>query len=123
MTPARMVAEFHQAFGEPFGYNGGRGNELRVRLHIEENKELIDELLAGNRVGIAQELADVVYVAYGTAHSLGIPLDAVLAEVHAANMRKLDHEGKPVLRDDGKVVKPKGWLPPDVASVLAALDG
>lgn len=115
---AAMVARFHDAFGEPFGCSGGRGNELRAKLHVEENRELIEALFANDRVGIAHELADVVYVAYGTAHSLGIPLDAVIAEVHAANMRKFGPDGKPVLRDDGKVLKPPGWQPADVERVL-----
>jgi len=122
MNIAAMLAEFHNAFGEPFGHNGGRTNELRAKLHLEENRELVEALLDGDRTAIAHELADVVYVAYGSAHSLGIPLDAVIAEVHAANMRKFP-DGKPVLRDDGKVLKPEGWRPADVARVLAAAPG
>jgi hypothetical protein len=74
---------------------------------------------AGDLQGIAQELADVVYVAYGTALTYGIPLDAVLAEVHRANMSKLDADGKPLLRDDGKVLKSELYRAPDVAAVLA----
>lgn len=118
MSTAKLVAEFHEAFGEPFGHNTGRSNELRANLHMEENRELVEALLSGDRVAIAHELADVVYVAYGSAHSLGIPLDAVIAEVHAANMRKMGPNGKPVLRADGKVLKPEGWQPANVAGVL-----
>lgn len=46
---AAMVAAFHEAFGEPFGHNGGRTNELRAKLHLEENRELIEALLDGGR--------------------------------------------------------------------------
>jgi predicted HAD superfamily Cof-like phosphohydrolase len=70
---------------------------------------------------IARELADVVYVAYGTAVTYGIDLDAVLVEIHRANMSKLGPGGVPVVRD-GKVVKSEGFRPPDVAAVLSRQD-
>ena len=112
---AGMVADFHRAIGQQFG-DGGSGTAARAPLHVEENKELIDALDSGVLADIAQELADVVYVAYGTAYSLGIPLDLVLAEVHRANMRKIGPFG-PILKD-GKVQKPPGWQPPDVSGVM-----
>lgn len=118
---AAMLAEFHEAYRRPYGsgYGDVEGLELRRDLHAEEACEL-DEALGGyDLAAVAQELADVVYVAYGTAHYLGIPLDAVIAEVHAANMRKFP-EGRAVFRSDGKVLKPEGWQPPDVAAVLRA---
>lgn len=59
---------------------------------------------------VADGLADLIYVACGAALELGIPLGAVWAEVHAANMRKVGG-GR---RGDGKVLKPEGWQPPDV---------
>lgn len=68
---------------------------------------------------IAQELADLVHVVYGTALAYGIDLDAVLDEVHRANMSKLDADGRPVVRD-GKVVKSAYFHPPDVGTVLRA---
>lgn len=111
-----LVAEFQEWLGHRYG-SGDERIDLRRRLHMEEALELDEALASGDRVAIAQELADVVYVAYGTARDLGIPLDAVIAEVHAANMRKFD-DGV-ALRPDGKVTKPPGWQPPDVAAVLA----
>lgn len=118
MTPAEMLAEFHAALGEPFGSPGPAGNELRAKLHLEETDELCAALHDGSSVGIAHELADVVYVAYGTAHALGIPLDAVLDEVHAANMSKRGPDGRFELRGDGKVLKGPHYRRPDVAAVL-----
>ena len=115
--PAAMLAEFHQALGQSFG-DGGESNELRATLIREEAREACDELIADNRVGVAQELADVVYVAYGTAFSHGIDLDAVLAEVHRANMAKFGPDGSFTVREDGKLLKPDGWRPPDIAAVL-----
>ena len=67
---------------------------------------------------IAQELADVVYIAYGTALTYGIDLDAVIAEVHRANLSKLDENGRPLYRSDGKVAKGPRYQPPDIRGVL-----
>lgn len=114
---AAMLAEFHSVLGQRFG-DGGRSRELRAKLHHEENRELCEALDAGDRVSIAQELADVVYVAYGTAFSEGIDLDAVLREIHRANMSKRGPDGNFVLREDGKVLKGPWYDPPDIAAVL-----
>ena len=121
-TPvAELLAEFHEAFGQPFGHGPGPETKaLRKKLHGEEHQELIDAIDSGDLVAIAHELADVVYVAYGTAHSLGIPLDAVIAEVHRANMTKLGPDGKPLMREDGKVIKSPSYVPPDIGAVLEA---
>lgn len=116
---AAMIAEFHALLGQRYGDGGDP--ELRRKLHLEEGKELIDAIDAGDRVWIAQELADVVYVAYGTAYSLGIDLDAVIAEVHRANLSKFTSDGRALVRADGKVLKGDAYSPPDVAGVLAAV--
>jgi predicted HAD superfamily Cof-like phosphohydrolase len=63
-------------------------------------------------------LADLVYVVIGTAIQYGIPFDAVFAEVHRANMSKLGPDGVPVLREDGKIIKPFGFKPADLSAVL-----
>ncbi len=114
-----MLTEFHQAFGQPFGHGDIADSRLRIALHLEENRELIEALLAGDLTATAHELADVVYVAYGTAHSLGIPLDRVIVEVHRANMSKIGPDG-PKYREDGKLLKPPSFRPADVAAVLSA---
>lgn len=121
---ARAVAAFHLAFGLPSRVlpSADVGDELaalRVRLLAEELGELRDATATRDMVGIADALADIVYVAYGTAVTYGLDLDAVLAEVHRANMSKLDVDGRPVLRADGKVLKSARYRAPDVARVLA----
>ena len=68
---------------------------------------------------LAHELADLLYVVYGTFASMGIDADAVFAEVHNANMRKM---GGP-RRVDGKLLKPPGWQPADVRAVIERLNG
>lgn len=120
-SPARYVREFHEAFGLPIA----RGPQWpaepvpaqRLALLLEEVREVEKAVEESDLPGLAQELADVVYVAYGTALAFGVDLDAVLCEVHRANMSKLDQDGKPIVRD-GKVIKSDRFRPPDVARVL-----
>ncbi|MVA75556.1 nucleotide pyrophosphohydrolase [Auraticoccus sp. F435] len=127
-SPAAAVAEFHRAFGlpsrdRPEADVGRADAELRVRLLREETEEFAEASAAGDLVAVADALADIVYVAYGTADVYGIDLDAVVAEVHRSNMTKLDGSGRPVLRADGKVLKSERYRPPDVAGVLARQAG
>nr|WP_256463957.1 nucleoside triphosphate pyrophosphohydrolase family protein [Georgenia sp. TF02-10] len=70
-------------------------------------------------VEAADALGDLVYVIYGMALECGIPLDEVLAEIQASNLSKLGADGRPIYREDGKVLKGPGFFPPDIAGVLA----
>ncbi len=124
-STAEMVAEFHRAFGLPVRDRptldvDEREIALRSRLLAEEIRELTNGCIARSLVGVADGLADVVYVVYGTALTFGIDLDRVVAEVHRANMSKLDEHGNPTMRDDGKVLKGPNYSPPDIAAVLEA---
>ncbi|MEO3776614.1 MazG nucleotide pyrophosphohydrolase domain-containing protein [Micromonospora sp. B11E3] len=121
-SPMRLVREFHEVFGlaradRPTAVPADLA-ERRQRLLDEEVRELAEAAQGGRLDEIARELADVVYVAYGTALTYGFNLDAVIAEVHRANMSKLGADGLPVIRD-GKVQKGDAFQPPDVAAVLA----
>ena len=91
---------------------------MRTRLLTEEFEEYLSGDKREDIVNVAVELADIIYVAYGTAISYGIPLDRVLAEVHSANMAKLDENGEPIRREDGKVLKSEGWQPADIEAIL-----
>lgn len=82
---------------------------------IEEVAELGAALDDGDIASAADAVADAIYVLCGLAVRLGVPLDDVWREVHAANMRKVRGPGK---RGDIDVVKPPGWQPPDVAGIL-----
>ena len=114
-----MVREFHEVFGVAIGQAPTRDiRTLRARLIAEEANEATAALGCSGLGSIAQELADLVYVTYGTAVSLGIDLDAAVAEVHRANMSKLDPDGRPLLRSDGKVLKGPNYRPPDMRSAL-----
>jgi predicted HAD superfamily Cof-like phosphohydrolase len=120
---AGAVAEFHAAFGLPTRATPGIEisdalAKLRVTLLEEECSEFASATHARDLVAIADALADVVYIAYGTAVTYGIDLDLVLSEVHRANMTKLDHSGNPIKRADGKVLKSERYIPPDVKAML-----
>lgn len=122
MTPAEMVRQFHEAFNLPMGDElpvptGLR--HLRSCLLAEEYAEYDQAEDRDDRIEIADALADMVYVIYGTALTYGIDLDAVIAEVHRSNMSKLGDDGKPIYRDDGKVLKGPGFFRPDIEGVLA----
>ena len=112
---SKGLYEFHTHPNSRFG--GTNGVELRKTLHREEHQELMDELEKTDydRAKIARELADVVYVCYGTALAYDIDLDAAIAEVHAAAMRKMDAG---VRREDGKILKPPGFVPPDMSKAV-----
>jgi len=75
---------------------------------------------AGSLVHIADALGDIGVIADGTALSYGIPLDDVRKEIHRSNMSKLDSNGKPIKRSDGKILKSELYSPPDIAAILKA---
>jgi predicted HAD superfamily Cof-like phosphohydrolase len=117
------VLDFHEAFGLPreplpTSHVGDTLAQLRVRLLREEVEEFADATDRRDLVAIADALADVVYVAYGSAITYGLDLDAVVREVHRSNMSKLDAHGRPLLREDGKVLKSERYRPPNVGSVI-----
>lgn len=118
-----QVAEFHRRFELPVSSRPRRVTDptlvqLRIDLLVEEIGEFTEASASADIVGIADALADIVYVAYGAALTYGIDLDAVIREVHRSNMSKLGPTGSPVRRADGKVLKPSTYSPPDVAGIL-----
>ncbi len=120
---AEMVEEFHQAYGLPVrttpGLDVGVGlQELRKSLMREELDEVCAAIDRGDLIEVADGLADLLYVVYGTALTFGIDLDAVVREVHRSNMTKLGPDGRPIYREDGKVLKGPGFELPRIAQVL-----
>jgi predicted HAD superfamily Cof-like phosphohydrolase len=123
--PQDLVEEFHLAFGLPVGSKPSAEvpeslAELRKLLLDEEVGELAYAIDEGDLAAIARELADVIYVAYGTAVTYGIDLDAVVVEIHRSNMSKLDDNGNPIVREDGKVLKGPNYKSPNIAAALGA---
>lgn len=113
------VLEFHREFcpdmiGTTPKIPDHDSAELRIRLVDEEHEEFKEAMRRDDLVGIADAIADLIYVVVGTAITYGIDLPAVWHEVQRSNMAKKGG-GR---REDGKVIKPAGWTPPDVAGVL-----
>ena len=129
---AKRIREFHAAVGAPLpGSLTMRDADhlaLRHKLIEEEYEEvtavyqqIIAALNAGQELDpvetltpLTHELADLLYVVYGAIESFGIDADAVFREVHRANLQKA---GGP-RREDGKILKPPGWQPADVKSII-----
>ncbi|MEH6374503.1 MazG nucleotide pyrophosphohydrolase domain-containing protein [Streptomyces sp. KLMMK] len=121
-SPAASVREFHLACGLdartiPTEVPADLAAH-RQELLAEEVAEVAEVAVEGPLDKLAHELADVVYVAYGTALVHGIDLDAVIAEIHRSNMTKLGPDGKASRRADGKVLKGEHYRAPDVSAVL-----
>lgn len=119
-TNADRVYDFHAATGTPINKWPPTQEELNLRYELitEELDEVLAELNPDlNKAKLAKELADLLYVVYGTAISFGIDIDRVFEEVHKSNMSKLGDDGKPVHRDDGKVMKGPNYRLPDLSFV------
>jgi len=87
---------------------------LRLDLIEEEVQELRDGLGKGSLLEVADALTDILYVVYGAGHAFGIDLDDCFNEVHRSNMTKLGEDGRPMYRDDGKVMKGPNYEEPDL---------
>ena len=93
-------------------------------LILEEFKEFLEAegmLFRQNnffRAECLKELADLVYVCYQYAANMGWDLDETLHRVHESNMSKLDEDGKPIYRDDGKVLKGPNYAPPHLEDLV-----
>ena len=119
--PQAMVREFHEVFGVVVADRPIQPTpetvELRRSLIEEEKRELFEAMAGTDLAQVAKELADLLYVVYGTAVSYGIETLPVFAEVHRSNMEKAPG-GVVTRRADGKVLKPAGWQPPDIARLI-----
>jgi predicted HAD superfamily Cof-like phosphohydrolase len=119
------VKEFHTTFGLEFFEHPQASVsksviELRHKLMQEENDEYLEAALENNLVQIADALGDKLYILCGTiiAHGLQHKIIEVFNEIHRSNMSKLDSNGKPIYREDGKILKGENYFLPDIKSVL-----
>lgn len=130
MNTHDLVLQFHAVYEVPVGRSpvvlDGERLDLRLRLITEEVSELHDAATAGDVVEMADALGDIVYVCHGMAIEMGIDLNAVITEIHRANLSKLGGDGRPIINDGviepmlpvGKVLKGPNYGPPDIRSVL-----
>jgi predicted HAD superfamily Cof-like phosphohydrolase len=116
------VKNFMEAFGQEVldspQFPDSDTVRLRIELIREELEELVDAIAADDLVEVADALTDILYVTYGAGHAFGIDLDACFEEVQRSNMSKLGADGKPIYREDGKILKGPNFSEPDLTSVL-----
>ena len=119
------VKEFHEVFqiGSreiPEGNIPEKEFMLRYNLMKEENEEYLDACTKGDLVEIADALGDQLYILFGTIlkHGLQHKIEEVYDEIHRSNMSKLDNDGRPIFREDGKIMKSERYFKPDIRAVL-----
>lgn len=120
------VETFHDAFGIENKYSpteiiSEREGKLRFDLMREENDEYLQAVKEGDKVEIADALGDMLYILCGTIlkHGMQDKIQEVFEEIQRSNMSKLDSNGKPIYREDGKVLKSEDYFRPDIAAILA----
>jgi len=120
----KQVEQFHTAFGQKNGTwpknLNANGYELRHRLMSEENDEYLDACDENSLVEIADALGDQLYILCGTIlkHGMQHIIEEVFDEIQASNMSKLGEDGKPLLREDGKILKGPGFFKPDLTKFI-----
>lgn len=119
------LTEFHVAFGiphkpSPTATLPEAEFRLRHELMREENDEYLEACLKGDLVAIADGLGDQLYVLVGTliAHGMQDKIMEVVREIHRSNMSKLGPDGKPIRREDGKVLKSDQYFRPNIRPIL-----
>ncbi len=130
VNPFLQVAEFNRLIGNlPQGPKSDKSG-LYAKLFAEEVKETCDALalldaaqddaqLLEAVTDLADGLVDVTYIAAGWLHIMGLDARSLFAEVHRSNMAKIHPDGTAHLREDGKVLKPEGWTPPNLKPLVA----
>lgn len=93
---------------------------LRYELMKEENDEYLESLKNNDVIGVADALGDMLYILYGTilAHGMQHVIEEVFDEIHESNLSKLGEDGKPIYREDGKVIKGPNYFPPNLDKII-----
>lgn len=118
------VEEFHDAFKIKNHYDltnlSESEVELRYNLMKEENEEYLEAAKNGDLVEIADALGDQLYILCGTIlrHGMQHKIEEVFQEIQRSNMSKLDKDGKPIYREDGKVLKSELYFKPNIKKIL-----
>ena len=122
-----FLSEQAKEFRSKYGIQNRADRLNRAKQHsliVEEFKEFLEAegmlFMHGrnHQEHALKELADLVYVCYQYAENMGWFLDEALNRVHLSNMSKLDEDGKPILREDGKVLKGPNYKPPDLSDLF-----
>lgn len=121
-NPVESVRRFHEAFGVLIdaSWTKPERRELRRELIREEMREYLTAEEANDPAAVLDALVDLVYVTVGAAIEYGFDFAGAFGAVQAANMAKLGPDGRPIVREDGKILKPPGWTAADLSSFVAA---
>ena len=121
----KLVETFHRAFGipvreKPVAFTSEEEIRLRHRLMEEENNEYLQAALNNDLIETADALGDMLYILLGTmlTHGMQHKIEEIFDEIQRSNMSKLGPDGKPIHRQDGKVLKGPGFFPPDLNKIL-----
>lgn len=121
----KSVEIFHEAFGlgvsnSPKAFLDEKKLKLRFNLMAEENEEYLEAAMNNDLVEVADALGDMLYILCGTIleHGMQHKIEEVFDEIQRSNMSKLDEEGKPIYRADGKVMKGPNYFRPDIEKIL-----
>ena len=119
------VEEFHNAFGiesasSPTFDVSEQKIILRYNLMKEENEEYLEAAQNKDLVEVADALGDMLYILCGTilSHGMQHKITEVFEEIQRSNMSKLGSDGKPIYREDGKILKGPHYFKPNIASIL-----
>lgn len=122
----KHVEIFHNAFNiknnnSPLVNIGDKNFILRHSLMREENEEYLEACKEGNLVEVADALGDMMYILCGTilSHGLQHKIEEVFEEIQKSNMSKLDLDGKPIYREDGKVLKGPNYFKPNIKPIVS----
>lgn len=141
--PEELVREFHDIYGLPVTTDAPSVDRerigMRMSLIAEEFAELTGAVYGAEARAIIEDafdravqaddhrrdvvesadaLGDLVYVIYGMALEMGIPMSRVMAAIQASNLSKLGDDGKPIYREDGKVLKGSHFFSPNIRAAL-----
>ena len=119
------VEQFHEIYklGNseiPVGKLKNEKEKLRFELMKEENEEYLEAAERGDTVEVADALGDMLYILCGTIieHGMQDLIEEVFEEIHKSNLSKLDENGNPIYREDGKVIKGPNYFPPDIKKII-----
>jgi predicted HAD superfamily Cof-like phosphohydrolase len=126
--PVKAVIDFHNAFGigieeKPNSKLPEEISKLRFDLMKEENEEYLEAAHANDLIEIGDALGDMLYILCGTiiSHGFQDKIEAIFDEIQRSNMSKLGADGKPIYREDGKVLKGPNYFKPNLKKILKVI--
>ena len=119
------LVEFNEVYGIEYSkelvkHPTIKNHELRYELMREENKEFLEAIMNEDPVEVADAVGDMLYILLGTILDLGLQykIEDIFNEIHRSNMSKLGEGGKPIYREDGKLLKGPNFTPPNLVQFI-----